>query len=152
MKIDIAKLLPEGSSFVGELPGEILGLENDRFAHAVGPISYDVFAYLAAQELIVKGVFHAPVELLCGRCAGFFSTTLTISSFLRAYPISDTTESVDLTEDIREDILVEIPAYPKCAYEGSGVCPFSGVDLDELKLDEPPPLTDPWGDLDKLER
>jgi uncharacterized metal-binding protein YceD (DUF177 family) len=150
MIIDIAKLSPEGSSFSGELPGSILQLEGDKFAHADGPVTYDFFAYLVSHELIVKGSLSAPIQLLCARCGGFYSTKITVSSFLRGYPVSDGVDKVDLSEDIREDLVIEIPSYARCSYEGSGVCPFSGVNLDELNVQAPPPMGGPWGVLDKL--
>ena len=152
MIIDIPKLSPEGTQLAGEIPGEILGLEEDKFAHSDGPIQYDVFAYIVSHELIVKGVLKAPVALLCGRCAEFYSTFLVVSSFLRAYPISEGVEKVDLTDDIREDIIVEIPSYPACPYKGGGVCTFSGVNLDEMKLNEQLPSDGPFGILDKFDR
>lgn len=151
MKIDIPKLSPEGSTYTGELPETLLGLDQDKFARGAGPIQYELFAYLVSHELIVKGTIQAPISLLCGRCAGFFSTFLVVSSFLRAYPITDGVDSVDLTEDIREDVLLEIPNYPVCSWEGSGVCPHSGIDLDEMKVKEVAPDNTPWSALDNLD-
>lgn len=150
MIIDIPKISPEGSTFVGEDPGEILALEQDKFAHHDGPVKYDLFAYLSSHELIVKGSLSAKVALRCGKCAGFFSTTLTVSSFLHAYPISERVDQVDLTEDIREDILVEIPTYPSCSWTGEGVCPFSGENLEEMKQEEMRPVENAWSVLDEL--
>jgi uncharacterized metal-binding protein YceD (DUF177 family) len=152
MFIEIAKLPPEGGPIQAEVPGELLELEQDKFARADGPIQVDLFAYVVSHELIVKGTLKAPVKLLCGRCAEFFSTFLTVSSFLRAYPISEGVDKVDLSEDIREDILVDMPTYPACPWKGEGVCPFSGVDLDEMKRYERPPDDNPWGILDNLDR
>lgn len=152
MIIEIPKLSPEGSTFVGELPGSILELEEDKFAHADGPVSYDFFVYVVSHELIVKGRVEAPVKLLCGRCGGFFSTKLVVSSFLRGFPIAEGLEKLDITGDIREDVLLELPNYPRCGYEGAGTCPFSGINLDELKVAEPPPVESPWSALDKLKK
>jgi uncharacterized metal-binding protein YceD (DUF177 family) len=152
MIIEIAKLSPEGSQLTGDIPGSILDLRDDKYAHDNGPIQYDFFAYVASQELIVKGTLKAPISMLCGKCAEFFSTFLNVSSFLRAYPITDGVEKVDLTEDIREDIILEIPSYPACPWEGKGVCPFSGVNIDEMKLNEKLPDANPWGILDNLDR
>ena len=152
MIIEIPKISPDGSTYRGEEPGEMLDLVGDKFAHADGPVSYDLFVYFAAQELIVQGRLEAPVKVLCCRCAGFYSTKLVVSSFLRGYPITDGLETLDITGDIREDILLELPSYPRCGYEGEGVCPHSGVNLAELKLEEPPRMDDPWGALDHLEQ
>ena len=150
MIIDLKKLSPEGSSYVGEDPGTILELDKDKFAHTDGPVQYDLFAYLTSHELIVKGTVSATVSLRCGKCAGFFSTMLTVSSFLHAYSVSRRVDQVDLTEDIREDILVEIPTYPSCSWTGGGVCPFSGENLEQMKQEEMHPVENAWSELDKL--
>lgn len=152
MIIEIPKLSPEGSTFTGELPASILQLEEDKFAHPDGPVKYDLFVYLVSHELIVKGRLEVPVKLLCGRCGGFFSTNLIVSSFLRGYPVSEGVDKLDITDDLREDLVLEIPSYPRCEYEGTGVCPFSGVNLDELKVKEPPPVASPWSALDQLKK
>ncbi|HMO50776.1 MAG TPA: hypothetical protein PKE26_08490 [Kiritimatiellia bacterium] len=152
MIIEIPKVPPEGATYTAELPPEILELENDKFAHADGPVRCDFFIYPVSHELIVKGTVEAPVRLLCGRCGGFFSTIIQVSSFLRAYPISEGMEKLDISEDIREDVVIEIPSYPRCAWDGAGTCPFSGVNLDELTLNETPPPDNPWGALDRLGR
>lgn len=152
MIIDIPKLPPEGTTYTGELPGSALELEQDKFAHAGGPVKCDFFVYVVSHELIVKGRIEAPINLLCGRCGGFFSTTLVVSSFLRGYPIAEGMEKLDITADIREDVLLELPNYPRCGYEGAGTCPFSGMNLDELKVKEPPPVESPWSALDKLKK
>jgi len=152
MIIEIFKLSPEGSNLTGEDPGEILELENDKFAHAAGPVKYDLFAYIVSHELIVKGTLTVELSMLCGRCAEFFSTFVTVSSFLHAYPISDGVDKVDVTPDIREDILLEIPSYPSCPWKGTGVCPNSGVNLEVMKLKETLPSDGMWSALDELDQ
>lgn len=152
MIIEIFKLSPEGSTLTGEEPGEILELEHDKFVHSGGPISYNLFAYMAPHELIVKGTLTAPLAMLCGRCAEFFSTIITVSSFLHAYPIAEGVDKVDITPDIREDILIELPSYPTCPWKGNGVCPNSGVNLDEMKIKEALPRDSAWNILDNLDR
>lgn len=151
MKIEIPKIAPDGSSYDGEEPPEVLELEQDRFARAEGPVRYALVARKVGHEVIVTGSIQVPVKLLCGRCGGFFSTTLEVSSFLRAYEISEGQEEIDLTPDIREDVLLDLPAYPRCSWQGEGVCPFSGVNVSELTLPEAPAVDDRWEVLDRLD-
>ncbi len=150
MIIDIQKLSPDGNRFEVQEPGSILELEKDKFAHEDGMIDVDVYAQLVSRELVVRGSLRVPIRLLCSRCAGFFSTTLNVSSFLRAYPVQEGMETVDITADIREDILLEIPTYPSCPWKGTGVCPHSGVNLDEMTIPEPPSQNSTWDVLDRL--
>lgn len=150
MIIDIPKIPPEGTNFDGEELPEILALEDDKFAKAGGVIRYSFFVNKIGSELIVQGTVEAPIQLLCGRCGGFFSTSVSIPSFLHTYEITEVQETVDVTPDIREDILLELPSYPKCPWAGRGVCPHSGVDLRELKIPENNAGDDRWGALDGL--
>lgn len=149
MILDLMKLSPEGETFTGEDPASVLELGEDRFVHPDSPVRYDLFVQKVGHELIVRGALNATVRVLCGRCGGFFSTTLAVSSFLRAYPIREGLETLDITGDLREDLLVELPSFPTCSWTGGGVCPYSGVNLDELKAPDAPPDEDRWAALDR---
>lgn len=150
MKIEISKISEDGSFYEGEEPAEILELEQDKYARAAGPIRYALEARRVGHEVVVTGRLEVPVNLLCGRCAEFYSTTLEVSSFLRAHEFSDGQEELDLTEDIREDVLLELPSYPRCSWMGEGVCPLSGVNVSVLKLSEKPATDNRWAALDVL--
>lgn len=149
MIIDLMKLSPEGETFTGADAPEVLDIDQDRFVHPAEPIRYDLFAQVVGQELIVRGSVNTTVKVLCGRCAGFFSTTLSVSSFLRAYSIREGVQSVDITEDLREELLVELPSFPSCSWDGKGICPYSGVNLEELQVPEEAPDESCWGALDQ---
>lgn len=152
MIIEVPKISPDGSDYEGEEPAEVLELENDRFAHAAGPVRYTLNARRLGSEVVVQGKLSTELKLLCGRCGDFFSTTLVVSSFLHAYEISEGVEAIDLNPDIREDVLLEIPGYPKCAWDGVGVCPFSGVNVAALHLSESPATDNRWAALDGLKK
>jgi uncharacterized protein len=129
MIIEFAKVSPDGSRYTGDEPPEILALEADKQVRVDSPVHYDLFAHVASKELIVKGTISVRMSFQCGRCAEFFSTSIVDSDFLRAYEISDGVESVDVTPDIREDILVDSPAYPLCKADCRGLCPQCGTNL-----------------------
>jgi len=131
MIIEVARISPEGSSYTGEEPASILELQDNPLIRAEGPVHYDLSAQLAGPELVVQGTLSIPLALECSRCAGFFSTTLKLSSFLRAYEVPDGTETVDLTADIREDILVDLPTVPLCSPTCKGLCPQCGKNWNE---------------------
>lgn len=151
MIIEINRLPPEGKRFVGEEPPDILELERVPLARSLGPVRYDLFAEMASHQLIVRGVLSMDLEVQCSRCAGFFSTTAGDSSFLRAYELSEGTETVDVTGDIREGILLQLPTHPLCRQDCRGLCPQCGRNLNEGACDCAPPSTGgPWGGLEKL--
>ena len=151
MIIDIPKISPEGSQYTGEEPPEILGLVDQKLLRVESPVRYDLFAQKISDELVVQGTLSVTLGVVCSRCTEFFSTTLEDSSFLRSYEAPEGLETVDLTDDIREDILLELPAYPVCKPDCKGLCPRCGKNLNTGPCScRPPTLETPWGSLDGL--
>jgi uncharacterized protein len=131
MIIEVARVSPDGSSYTGEEPGDILELRGESLVRVEGAVSFDLLAQVVSHELIVRGTLSVPLAFECSRCAEFYSTMLRVSSFLRAYEIPDGTETVDLTADIREDIVVALPTRPLCSPVCRGLCPQCGKNLNE---------------------
>ena len=129
MKILVARIPVEGSSYDGSDSGEILEMENDPFVEVEGDVRYALYAQRVSGELIVRGTLSVDLGLKCARCSEFFSTTVTDSDFLRAYSASEEVDLVDITPDMREDLLLHIPAFPVCSGDCKGLCPQCGTNL-----------------------
>jgi len=150
---NLLRIPPDGElELAGEISGDVLDLDRDPVARADGPVSYALIARFAGESVLVRGSASAPVKLLCSRCARFFSTSVRISAFLRAYPRQADADSLDVTEDVREDLLCELPAYPACRNgDCKGLCARCGKDLNFGPCDcPPPPADDAWAALDGL--
>ena len=151
MIIDIQKISEGGSTYVGEMPPESLDLEGDKFIRAKSPIRYELTAEIVSEQLIVRGFVETELDLLCAVCADFFSTTVRVSSFLRAYALESGMECLDLTDDIREDILLVVPHYPRGEADDTDHCRQCGRSLkkeDEPRSTETPPEV--WDPLNRL--
>lgn len=150
--IETSQIGEDGFAVNGEAPGDLLGLERDPVARSAGPIGYDLTLDRAGTELIVRGALEAPLRLRCSRCAQFFSTTVRVSSFLHAYEWLKHPERLDVSEDVREDILLEIPGYPLCGTGCKGLCARCGQDLNEATCgcSSSPDELSPWAVLDGL--
>ena len=152
MKIWVARIPEEGSHYEGEEPGSIMELENDPFIRNAGDVRYELYAQHISGELVVRGALSVDLNLKCTRCAEFFSTTVTDSDFLRAYTASKDVDSVDITEDMREDILLNVTDFPICSEECKGLCAQCGADLNKGACDcEARERPDPWSALDNLD-
>ena len=130
----------------------VLELESESGIRSCNLLQYNVFAQIASGELIVRGEITAQFEVQCVQCAEFFSTTVEDSSFLRTYEIGSRVETVDVTPDFREGILLHVPGFPLCHPECVGLCSRCGVnrarnscDCREVQVDLR------WGALDALD-
>ena len=150
IRIETTQIGEDGFQVEGEESGDLLELANDPVARADGPIRYDLTVEQAGTELVVRGEVEAPLKLRCSRCAHFFSTTVRVSSFLHAYEWAEHPETLDVTADVREDVLLEIPGFPLCDAGCKGLCAQCGRDLNEGPCGCPPPEAgpSPWTVLD----
>jgi uncharacterized protein len=131
MMIYTSKIPAAGASLQGEEPESILALdEADEFS-ANGPVSYDLYAQAVDGMLIVRGTVSAELKAACSRCTQIFSTTATDSGFLRDFPAPCGTEEVDVTEDLREAILLKLPHFLLCSESCRGLCVQCGKNLNE---------------------
>ena len=60
-------------------------------------------------------------------------------------------ESVNLTEDMREAIILTFPAYPICRPDCKGLCAMCGINLNNEACDCRAPQEDRWSTLDRLD-
>lgn len=153
MIINVSRIPVGGEQITGDEDEAILELGQEGLVRPAGPVHYDVHAEKAGHELIVRGRLAVPLSVECSRCADFFSTRLEVSSFLRAYSVPEGTEMVDLTGDIREDILLSLPVSPLCSPGCKGLCPQCGKNLNQgpCACKPKPDARGTWSALDKLE-
>ena len=148
----LARIPEEGSQYEGDDPAAILELEDDAFNKAEGEVHYSLYAQHISGELVVRGSLSVDMDLKCTRCSEFFSTTVVDSDFLRAYSASEDTDSVDITEDMREDLLLHVPGFPVCNEDCKGLCAQCGVDLNKGACScETGDRPNPWSTLDNLD-
>ncbi|MDP4626199.1 MAG: DUF177 domain-containing protein [Akkermansiaceae bacterium] len=132
--IDLPNLPEEGKSFSGELDGAIFDLpKND--ARSVGPLEYDLHAQRFESELLLTGAISAPFEFTCVVTLKPFIQTIHLPSAAIAIEITGSGQ-MDVTEAIREEVLLEFPADPRCD-EGDVPEPCE-IDSRYLAVDNPP--------------
>ncbi|MEM7396967.1 MAG: hypothetical protein AAF492_31970, partial [Verrucomicrobiota bacterium] len=83
---------------------------------------YDFFVQVVSGKLVIQGRISSELSMECTRCAQFFSTIVTDSSFLRDYEITGGLDQVDVTGDIREAILLNCPSYFVCNGAMAEIC------------------------------
>ncbi len=129
MIIYLSQIGEDGRRFQGEESIDILELQQDPAIRFHGNIVCDVYAQIVAGNLIVQGSLAVDAERECSRCGEFFSTTVKDSSFLRDYVITPDMQEVDITEDIREAVMLQLGCFPLCSRECRGLCPHCGINL-----------------------
>lgn len=136
LTIDVSRLDPEGETLEGEV--DCVDCE-EELVHPFGGIRYRLKAQVFGSELLVRGTLEQDFDLVCSRCGRDFDTTVRAAEFAESYEIGENTTEIDLTGDIREAVLLELPNYPLCDEN----CPGVAVTTDA-------PADDRWAALDNL--
>jgi len=147
MKVHIQQIPPEGLRVEGKDPSSILDLRESGI-RPVSSVEYSLEVGLSEGGLFATGRVGVNVELQCVSCLEHFEQAITVEDFACQVELTSA-ETVDLTEPVREDILLALPAHPHCDWSGERVC--QGVPADALLLSETEILApEVWGALDQL--
>jgi uncharacterized metal-binding protein YceD (DUF177 family) len=129
--VDVARLTAGGEWYRGETPPEILDLGESELFRPLGGIVYALFIQALGTELLVRGTLSLRLECVCSRCAGAFESEVAEPEFVASFEISEATEFLDLTEEVREAIILALPRYPVCREACRGLCLTCGANLNK---------------------
>ena len=124
---------------------------------AVSDITYQLYASKTGQDLLVNGSATFDLETTCARCMKNIVIPVTASKMCLFHE-NVPEQEVDLTDEVREELLLALPDYIYCAEDCQGLCPKCGANLNDGDCgcadngDEPPvaPEDSPWSVLDQL--
>ena len=147
MKIHLRQIPAEGLHLEddGECP---LPQLNSEEARCTGPLRYSLDVGVSEGALWVSGELTQPVELRCVRCLEPFPFEIKVKDFAVHTELTGP-EEIDITPFMREDLLLNLPAYPHCDREGGRVCPVPVADRSEEAQDNAKRPAN-WSALDQL--
>ena len=144
MKIHLKQVPAHGLHLDGDEDCPIHDLEAEG-VRCAGPLYYNIDVGIAGGALWARGSLSQPVELRCISCLENFVHDIQVPAFAVHTELHGP-ETVDLTPFIREDLLLNLPAHPRCDRDGNRVCaakqPATVEQDTKRKLD--------WSALDKL--
>jgi len=148
VKIHLRQIPAEGLHLDGEEDCVLPQLDPEE-AKCAGSLRYALDVGISDGALWANGTLTQPVELRCVRCLESFLFKIEVKEFAVHTELTGP-EVVDLTPFMREDVLLNLPAYPRCDREGGRICPMpvatqTGEDRGVLEVRPPD-----WSALDKL--
>jgi uncharacterized protein len=128
MKIHVDKIPPEGLELEERIEPQRLSLDLEMqgvgFYKAV-----DIKASFekTGSEVLVDVVLEAPVEYICSRCLSKFEDIFK-KTFNVNYEV-EPNDTIDIDEDIRQEMLLDYPMKLLCRPDCKGLCPNCGQNL-----------------------
>ena len=103
-------------------------MDMDRFdVHLREPFEVDAFIAKADRELVINVDIRCPIVLSCARCLEEFRSTVRADAVF-SYKVKPT-DIVDITNDVRQEIILGYPMVPICQPDCKGLCGTCGQNL-----------------------
>ncbi len=134
--IPLEEFPEEGRRLGGELDGALFGIDDD-FLRSTGPLRYELEAQLYDTELMVRGRASAPFRLRCNRCLEEFDYEVEVEDIILTEDVKGKLEA-DLTEQLREELVLCLPDYPKCELVGEECEMQKNASYGDFRLDKDP--------------
>ncbi len=156
---------------IDEPAEEVQALLDGDGVGARGPLHGTVRLIRTIDGILVTGTLETTIELTCDRCLDpveakvtldlqeNFRPTIDINSGAALPPVKgeelatliDKQHTLDLSEVVRQLILLETPMHPVCRPDCRGLCPRCGQNLNERQCDCETESVDPrWAKLQSL--
>jgi uncharacterized metal-binding protein YceD (DUF177 family) len=149
MKVHLLQIPAEGKHYEGEDPNAILDL-HEPDTQPVSPVQYALDVGLSDGGIFATGEVGVDMELRCVNCLEKFAYPVRVHDFALQMELPGT-ETIDLTEPIREDILLALPAHPHCDWNGEKRCPGAfPTPVLEAPAEPLAETRDVWGALDEI--
>ena len=141
---------PEGLRLRGQAePEDLDGLSGDDRVAIAEPVRYSLLVTRVSSGVLVRGELRAELVCTCDRCLSGFPVALAVDEACHFYE-NVTGDTLDLTPELREDILLAFPQRLLCRHDCRGLCPMCGRHLDSgaCSCESRETSVGPWSVLD----
>ena len=129
MKINTNQIPAEGLVLSEETDPRALELEIDNIRFQ-GPIFVKAIVSRITNTVEADVSLQGKIKLECSRCLSEYSLNLD-KQFKLFFPVSGAKSVIDLSQDIREEIILDYPFKPLCSEGCLGLCSKCGKNLNE---------------------
>lgn len=128
MKINVHQIPPEGLHEEASYDPAPLDMGREDI---VLPAPFEVKAFIvkADPEVVVDADIRCPLRLTCARCLTEFDRTVAPHAVF-SYEVPST-DVIDITEDVRQEIILAYPMIPVCRPDCRGLCRVCGQNRNE---------------------
>lgn len=135
MKIKINDISEEGITLAESLNPQQMGLETP-WIHFLSDVGLEAVFQKERETVWVEAKVSGRMEQTCGRCLEPYSGDYS-EAFHLDYSTKDLLE-LDVTDDIRQEILLSYPVRLLCREDCKGLCPTCGNNLNERRCTHAP--------------
>ncbi len=129
MKIQIKQITTQGLEVHQTVEPTEIGLEKEEI-QLVSPLKVDARIEKAGEAILASGSVEAKYAFPCVRCLEVVES-IQRHHFQFDYVLADVHDVVDLGEDIRQEMIMNLPSRVLCKEDCRGICLKCGVNLNK---------------------
>ena len=128
MKIRIRDIRHEGLEREGEVDAAILNLDKSDAVRFLEPLKTRAKFELIENTILVKTHIHSRFSSFCSRCVGDVEQEFD-HEFWFDLPFTRQMEFIEVDDEIRQEIILNLPLRILCREDCKGICKDCGVNL-----------------------
>ncbi len=151
LQVDQRLIPEEGLPLQGKLAPSIFDIPGTARLACKVPLDHDLTAFVVEGRVLVQGRLKTTVTCTCDRCLEVYELVIEVPDVCHYYEVVED-DRIDLTADIREDIVIAFPDKLLCAAECQGFCSVCGQILNTHTCECTAGTTAPsvWDELDRF--
>jgi len=130
MKIHIRQIKIEGLKLVESLSSEWIGLTRKDSIHFIVPVDIRANVTRGDDEVFVQIEADSRYECFCYRCLEDVENNWA-ANFTLSFEIDKHEEFIDISEDVRQELILNLPTRILCRDNCKGLCIDCGVNLNK---------------------
>ena len=131
LKIKISDIQPQGLDLNVQVPGDTIGLDVEELK-AITEIAIKAKIEKVGQMVIVRATIQCAYAGSCGRCLEPASSSWK-NSYIFNFPFTPATEFIDLSEEVRQELILNLPLKLLCGDTCQGIWAGCKVNLNTEK-------------------
>lgn len=128
IKFSVARLKKEPIKLAGSEPAEFLEIGEEELFSVTAPMKYELNLKAVSDGVLIEGRLSTQITGTCARCLEEVTKTITNDKLCLFLELTATDE-MDISEDIRAEMLLELPMTLLCSEDCAGLCPTCGCNL-----------------------
>ncbi len=130
MKIHIRKIRPEGMELSESFPSEMIELNQKDVLRFVAPIEVKAKITRPDNKVLARVTASSCYESFCSRCLKDVKSEWTTAVTL-SFDVDNGQEFVEMDDDIRQELILNLPGRILCEADCKGLCIDCGGNLNE---------------------
>ena len=150
LQINIHHIPENGLEIDTTIPSAELEINTGDRIKKITPLVCELKASMVEKDLVVRGNTTLVANVACDKCLVEYEEIIESEDICIVK--ENTPEIVDLTNDIREDILLAFPQLFLCSDDCKGLCYKCGINLnlEKCKCDFESETSSPWDALNNI--